>query len=487
MNAKPQLLILRAMAALAIFAVLWHLFALLGDEPTVQSFGFLVLACAVMVVVSGIYLYKLALYHVGLLMEPKTGIGSTSTARAPDHCSDKAHRQHLELTAMHSIAERMAISPKSTGENIRQAIDLMIGVGQSVATEANNPAIQAAMERLRELTLKAEAAIKALQESQDAASTAKTAFQIRAGITPVSQETATAILAEAAKCTCGPNAGCSNCPRHKGKKAERESLWTWTLGSREAEAGAPLHQRAALTHAQALDVIRQMHDALLGFRHPEFDLIAPGKEGEFDDRVKAVLAFSAKVINADRLAAAFEAGKSDFGLQSAQKRDHYTDEEHQAWTDGWNYAAEHNGPAGPDSIEAMIQAKGKVAPRVTPADIEANIADETYFTAAEGRHGHSHKKHGFDYETEADGPLHLLTFCVLTLRNGFTVTGESACASPENFDPEIGRKIARENAVNKIWPLMGYELRSQLAKLVLTEADAIADLQGARSPDNHVN
>ena len=58
--------------------------------------------------------------------------------------------------------------------------------------------------------------------------------------------------------------------------------------------------------------------------------------------------------------------------------------------------------------------------------------------------------------------LDLLTFCVLVLRNGFTVTGESACASPENFDPEIGRNIARQNAVQKIWPLMGYELHTKL-------------------------
>ncbi len=58
--------------------------------------------------------------------------------------------------------------------------------------------------------------------------------------------------------------------------------------------------------------------------------------------------------------------------------------------------------------------------------------------------------------------LGLLTFCVLVLRNGFTVTGESACASPENFDAGIGRKVARENAINKIWPLLGYELKSRL-------------------------
>ena len=57
------------------------------------------------------------------------------------------------------------------------------------------------------------------------------------------------------------------------------------------------------------------------------------------------------------------------------------------------------------------------------------------------------------------------------LRNGFTVTGESACASPENFDAEIGRKIARDNAINKVWPLMGYELKSKLVALKMSMAD----------------
>lgn len=61
--------------------------------------------------------------------------------------------------------------------------------------------------------------------------------------------------------------------------------------------------------------------------------------------------------------------------------------------------------------------------------------------------------------------LGLLTFYVLVLKNGFTVTGESACASPENFDAELGRKIARQNAVQKVWSLMGYELRTKLSTL----------------------
>lgn len=109
-------------------------------------------------------------------------------------------------------------------------------------------------------------------------------------------------------------------------------------------------------------------------------------------------------------------------------------------------------------IEQMIQAKGKTAARVTPADIEANIRGAYYFTGADGNRGS-----GEDLAVGDEVPLSLLTFCVLILRNGFTVTGESACASPENFDAEIGKRIARENAKQKIWPLMGYELRSKLA------------------------
>lgn len=107
-------------------------------------------------------------------------------------------------------------------------------------------------------------------------------------------------------------------------------------------------------------------------------------------------------------------------------------------------------------VEKEIQAKGLTAPRVTPADIEANIDREHYFTANDGIRAAT----GI---SDDRAPERLLTFCVLVLNNGFTVTGESACASPENFDAELGRKIARQNAIEKIWPLMGYELKCRLA------------------------
>lgn len=121
---------------------------------------------------------------------------------------------------------------------------------------------------------------------------------------------------------------------------------------------------------------------------------------------------------------------------------------------------QENDVSNDEQIEQEIQAKGLTAPRITMADIEANIASEHYFTAEDGV-GRANKG-----QTSIAGKnpvaLSLLTFCVLVLRNGFTVTGESACASPENFDAEIGRRIARQNAVDKVWPLMGYALREQL-------------------------
>lgn len=117
-----------------------------------------------------------------------------------------------------------------------------------------------------------------------------------------------------------------------------------------------------------------------------------------------------------------------------------------------------------NTIQNEIEAKGLNAPRVTPADIEADIASEYYFTAADGVKGDDWDEYlNSPMLYDEAHPLNRLTFCVLVLRNGFTVTGESACVSPENFDAEIGRKIARQNAVNKIWPLLGFRLRDKLA------------------------
>jgi hypothetical protein len=111
-------------------------------------------------------------------------------------------------------------------------------------------------------------------------------------------------------------------------------------------------------------------------------------------------------------------------------------------------------------IEQEIQDKGKTAPRIVPHDVEAAIVSEHYFIAADAA-----QEPRSVHVAEGGwllGHMQTLTLCVLQLRNGFTVTGESACASLENFDAEIGRKIARADAVRKVWPLLGYQLRSML-------------------------
>lgn len=93
-----------------------------------------------------------------------------------------------------------------------------------------------------------------------------------------------------------------------------------------------------------------------------------------------------------------------------------------------------------EAIEQEIQAKGLTAPRLTPADIDAAIIGETFTVLPSGR----------------------TTICELTLRNGYTVRGESSCVSIENFDRELGEKISRQDAKSKVWQLEGYLLRQRL-------------------------
>lgn len=110
-------------------------------------------------------------------------------------------------------------------------------------------------------------------------------------------------------------------------------------------------------------------------------------------------------------------------------------------------------------------AEGRTAPRVSLADLEANIVMEAYFTA-NGALASDRAVYGGlcvpSLFRSAD--LDVLTICLLQTRNGFTIIGKSAPASPDNFDAELGRKLAYEDAVRQLWPLMGYALRERLAQ-----------------------
>lgn len=101
-------------------------------------------------------------------------------------------------------------------------------------------------------------------------------------------------------------------------------------------------------------------------------------------------------------------------------------------------------------------AAGRTAPRVSLADIEANVAERYDISGAEAITGG-------DGESRPFSPsLSLLSICIIVLNNGFTLIGKSAPASAENFDAVLGRKLAYEDALRQAWPLMGYELRERL-------------------------
>lgn len=109
-------------------------------------------------------------------------------------------------------------------------------------------------------------------------------------------------------------------------------------------------------------------------------------------------------------------------------------------------------------IEQEIQEKGLNAPRLTPDHIDSKIKAIRYVSGdVEPAYAHE------DYFAKEDKNTACLTICILTLENGFMVTGESACASPENFNKLLGQKIAYENARNKIWQLEGYLLKEKLS------------------------
>ena len=99
-----------------------------------------------------------------------------------------------------------------------------------------------------------------------------------------------------------------------------------------------------------------------------------------------------------------------------------------------------------------------VAPRVSLASVEAKIKAEYWFTAFDAVAGMQGGAMPLSDE------LRVLTLCVLVLDNGWTLLGKSAPASAANFDAELGRKFAREDAIRQLWPLEGYALRCRLAR-----------------------
>lgn len=105
-----------------------------------------------------------------------------------------------------------------------------------------------------------------------------------------------------------------------------------------------------------------------------------------------------------------------------------------------------------EQLEQEILERGLTAPRVTAQSLKELVIAEQF--------------HQFPGTT--------VTVCCLTLKNGFNSIGHSASASPDNFDQGIGERLARQAALDKIWPLEGYLLRQHLFESEQTQKMASA-------------
>lgn len=242
------------------------------------------------------------------------------------------------------------------------------------------------------------------------------------------------------------------------------------------------HQNGQEAKTEAVQ--REAVDALLNVRVPILDQITElcwaiekcGASPELTDAVTKASALREPISEMVRQAILLGVGAEFVGAESSGPASEVLEIETRRYTDGTVATGvaplPKLSPAECDAlvtsrdvpcdvIEKEIQAKGLTAPRIKPADIEAEIVAEAYMTG-------EHFSEGGLYVQVSEGwwehghAADQLTICVLVLRNGFTVTGESACASQENFDEEIGRKIARQNALREVGKLEGYLLRERL-------------------------
>jgi hypothetical protein len=103
--------------------------------------------------------------------------------------------------------------------------------------------------------------------------------------------------------------------------------------------------------------------------------------------------------------------------------------------------------------EAQTVAK---APRVTLASMEGKIRNRYDLIASQAVNAVGHP-------VPSDKELDILSICILVMKNGFVLIGKSAPASPENFNAELGKKFAYEDAIRQLWPHEGYALREKLS------------------------
>lgn len=106
----------------------------------------------------------------------------------------------------------------------------------------------------------------------------------------------------------------------------------------------------------------------------------------------------------------------------------------------------------PLHVEMLAPATPSIVEKVTINQVEDEIVDEYY------------RNLGSAVKAPIGSPIHNVTICVLVLRNGFTVVGKSACVDPLAYDENLGRSLAREDAIKQVWPFLGFRLADKLRK-----------------------
>jgi hypothetical protein len=117
--------------------------------------------------------------------------------------------------------------------------------------------------------------------------------------------------------------------------------------------------------------------------------------------------------------------------------------------------------------EQIAKSGPNKGPRVTLDDVLASIAEVHYLNAGDCLFKTGQIKAPYDKH-----PATLLTICICVLQNNWIVIGKSAPASSLNFDPKVGAKLAHEDCVRQIWPLLGFNLRQELAEGMMAVGEA---------------
>lgn len=123
--------------------------------------------------------------------------------------------------------------------------------------------------------------------------------------------------------------------------------------------------------------------------------------------------------------------------------------------------------------------------KVTMADLEAQVKSQFFFTARDGV-----------YRNEMAGSdaaaLSHVMICVLILHNGLKLVGvNTGSVDPRDYNADMAMKMARADAINQLWPMLGFQLKEQLymeaeMDAMIAHASTVGEQQSAGVVHNFI-